>query len=233
MNSLAPFAVLAARPGIPPGRAAAPSLRPPLEFAAGPGEDSGASMSTGPSEEMTRLLRGLFDGDASVRGRLAELVYAELRSIAERELRGLRGRTLQPTALVHEAWLKLALGEQQFESRRHFFGVAAKAMRTVLVDHVRAGRAQKRGGERERCVLDDSIAFLEGGEVELLDLDLALSQLEREDADLARWVEMRFFSGMTHAEIAAVEGCSESTIERGWRFARAKLRSLLKEGLEP
>ncbi|MBL8728535.1 MAG: sigma-70 family RNA polymerase sigma factor [Planctomycetes bacterium] len=178
--------------------------------------------------EVTLLLRRVADGDTDARARLAELVYHELRGMAARQLRGLQGATLQPTALVHEAWLKIA-GRHDFDNRGHFLGVAGKAMRSVLVDHVRARKAQKRdGGERRE--LDDAIAFLEAGEVDLLDLDLALAELETDDPLLVGLVEMRFFGGMTNAEIAAVQGCSESTVERGWRAARAWLRQRLDGG---
>jgi RNA polymerase sigma factor (TIGR02999 family) len=128
---------------------------------------------------------------------------------------------------VHEAWLKLAGGNADFRSRQHFLGVAAKAMRSVLVDHLRRKRAQKRGGEVHIGSLDEAVVFLEAGEVDLLDLDAALTELEGEAPDLACWVEMRFFSGMTNAEIAAAVGVSESSVERGWRYARARLRSRL------
>lgn len=177
--------------------------------------------------EVTMLLRRLADGDRGSRERLAELVYGELRAMAANQLRGMRGHTLQPTALVHEAWLKLVGSDADFGNRQHFLGVAAKAMRSVLVDHVRRKRADKRGGDAQRVELDETVAFLEAGEVDLLDLDAALAELESDDAMLARLVEMRFFSGMTNAEVAAVEGCSESTIERGWRLARARLRRRL------
>jgi RNA polymerase sigma factor (TIGR02999 family) len=180
--------------------------------------------------ELTMLLHRLAAGDESSRARLAELVYGELRALAGHQLRGMQGHTLQPTALVHEAWLKLAGGDAQFANRQHFLGVAAKAMRSVLVDHIRRKRADKRGGGAEHTPLDETVAFLEAGEVDLLDLDDALADLETDDPVLARVVEMRFFSGMTNKEIAAVEGCSESTIERGWRLARARLRERLAGG---
>lgn len=184
-------------------------------------------MSANPAGEVTVLLQRLAAGQDDARGRLAELVYAELRAIAATQLRGMRGQTLQPTALVHEAWLKLAGGDGDFANRRHFLGVAAKTMRSVLVDHVRRRRADKRGGGVAPTPLDETVGFLEQGEVDLLDLDEALGELERDDPVLARWVEMRFFSGMTNVEIAAVENVSESTVERGWRAARARLRSRL------
>lgn len=178
---------------------------------------------------MTLLLRRVAEGDTDARARLAEVVYHQLRTMAARQLRGMRGATLQPTALVHEAWLKIA-GRDDFANRGHFLGVAGKAMRSVLVDHVRRKRAQKRSGGEARCELDEAVAFLEAGEVDLLDLDLALAELQADDPLLVGVVEMRFFGGMTNAEIAAVQGCSESTIERAWRVARAWLRQRLGGG---
>ncbi len=186
-------------------------------------------MSASPGD-VTLLLQRLAAGQQDARGPLAELVYDELRRLAQGQLRGLRGQSLQATALVHEAWLKLAGGNPDYDNRRHFLGVAGKAMRSVLVDHVRRRRAEKRGGQVETTSLDEATTFLEAGEVDLLDLDLALAELERDDEILVRWVEMRFFGGMTNAEIAAAEGVSESTIERGWRAARARLRSRLTGG---
>jgi len=131
---------------------------------------------------------------------------------------------------VHEAWLRLAGGDGDFANRGHFLGVAAKAMRSVLVDHVRQRRSEKRGGGAPTTPLDEAAAFLEADEVDLLDLDEALGELERDEPDLARWVELRFFSGMTVPEIAVVDAVSESTVERGWRYARARLRSRLGGG---
>ena len=177
--------------------------------------------------EVTVLLQCMAAGDSAAHARLADLVYIELRAIAAGQLRGMRGQSLQPTALVHEAWLKLVGSGADYGSRRHFLGVAAKAMRSVLVDHVRARRAEKRGGEVAHTPIDEAVVFLEGGEVDLLDLEQALGELETDDPQLARWVEMRFFGGMTNAEVAALEAVSESTVERGWRAARARLRSRL------
>jgi RNA polymerase sigma factor (TIGR02999 family) len=180
--------------------------------------------------EVTQLLRRLSTGDASARGRLIEIVYAELRRLAAAHLGGARGGTLQPTALVHEAWLRLQGGTGEFASSRHFLGVASKAMRSVLVDHARARHTAKRGGGEAPGVLDEAVAWLEAGEVELLDLDAALEALERDDPELARVVELRFFGGLSHEEIAAAEGCSLSTVERRWRLARARLRRDLLGG---
>ncbi|MCC6410002.1 MAG: sigma-70 family RNA polymerase sigma factor [Planctomycetes bacterium] len=179
--------------------------------------------------EATLLLRRIADGDAGARARLVELVYGELRRLAASQLRGARGETLQPTALVHEAWLRLADADA-FSDRRHFFAVASKAMRSVLVDHVRAKRTQKRGGGEQASPLDETVAHLEAGETDLLDLNVALEELEREDPELARLVELRFFGGLSHEEVAAAEGTSLSTIERRWRLARAWLARRLGGG---
>ena len=178
--------------------------------------------------EVTRLLDAWAGGDHAAFDGLFPLLYPQLKRIAGSHLRSERqGHTLQPTALVHEAWLKMVGSEGNFTNRQHFLGVASKAMRSVLVDHVRRKRAEKRGGQAQQTSLDDTVAFLEAGEVDLLDLDAALAELERDDPDLARCVELRFFSGMTNAEIAAFERCSESTIERAWRLARARLHRRL------
>ena len=189
------------------------------------------AMTNAPSTEVTTLLRRIAEGCATARGQLAEIVYAELRGMAAAQLKGMRGHTLQPTALVHEVWLRLH-GGGDFASRQHFLGVAAKAMRSVLIDHRRRRHADKRGGDRERTPLDAVVLFLERDEIDLLDLDVALIALEHEDPQLARLVELRFFSGMSHAEIAAVEQCSVSTVERGWRLARAFLHQRLHRSHE-
>lgn len=178
--------------------------------------------------DVTTLLRRMADGCDTSRGRLAAMLYDELRAMAAAHLRGMKGHTLQPTALVHEAWLRLAGADADYASRNHFLGVAAKAMRSVLVDHVRRSRAEKRGGDRRRTTLDEVVLFLERDEVDLLDLDAALHELAREDESLANLVELRFFSGLSHPEIAAVERCSLSTVERGWRLARAFLHQRLR-----
>jgi len=180
--------------------------------------------------EVTLLLRRIAAGQAEAKGRLADLVYGELRELAERQLRGMRQHTLQPTALVHEAWMRLAGAGGEYANRGHFLGVAAKAMRSVLVDHVRRARSEKRGGGVETTQLDEAAAFFAADEVDLLDLDQALGELERDEPDLARWVELRFFSGMTVSEIANLDAVFESTVERGWRYARARLRSRLGGG---
>lgn len=157
--------------------------------------------------------------------RLFEQVYDRLRSLASGALRGERdGHTLQTTGLVHEAYVKLTEGGVVWKDRGHFFGLAARAMRQILVDHARRRGRQKRGGEWQRTTLDASIlAGPQGSTVEVLDVHRALEKLAVEHPDLERIVEMRFFAGLENREIAEISGVSERTIERHWRFARAWL----------
>lgn len=177
------------------------------------------------TQEATALLARFASGDTEAQARLYEVVCAELRSVAGSMMSEQpAGHTLQPTALVHEAWIRLIAGQQRnFEGRRHFLGVAAKAMRTVLIDHVRSKRTQKRGGHMESRALDEAVAQLEAGDTDLLDLERALQELERDDPELARLVEMRFYGGFSHPDVASALGVSLSKVERMWRLARARL----------
>jgi RNA polymerase sigma factor (TIGR02999 family) len=158
------------------------------------------------------------------------LLYGELHALAEREMRQPAATpTLQPTALIHEAWMRLVGGAPaQFESRTHFASVAARAMRSVLVDHVRRRQAQKRGGGSARIELDDVVELLAERTPDLLALDAALERLTRMDAQLGRLVELRFFAGLSVEETARVLGVSEPTVGRGWRVARMWLRRELE-----
>lgn len=176
-------------------------------------------------EPLTALLRRLESGDRDAQGRLYELVHAELRGRAHRLLLGGPKVTLQTTALVNEAWVKLLSGEHpSWNDRSHFLRVAARAMRSVLVDHARARRADKRGGDRARVALDDVVAAYEERALDLVSLDSALEKLAKFDAQLAELVELRFFAGLEIEETARVLGVSASTVERGWRTARTWLR---------
>ncbi|MCC7011333.1 MAG: sigma-70 family RNA polymerase sigma factor [Planctomycetes bacterium] len=169
-------------------------------------------------------------GDPRAADELFRLVYAELRALAGNYMRGVNpAQTLQPTALVHEAFLRMVSAEQAegWESRAHFLGVAAKAMRSVLVDHARAKHAQKRGGAQNRVALDGLIEELEHTGSDLVSLDDALSALAEVDDELARVVELRFFGGLTIEETAKVMGISTATVERAWRTARLWLRDRL------
>lgn len=177
---------------------------------------------------VTRLLQRISAGESGAADELYAALYDELRQRASAVL-GIRGsHTLQPTAIVHEAWLRIRGHEKDFASRAHFFGVAAKAMRSVLVDHVRARRTQKRGGSG-RVPLDDAVEALETRVPDLVELDEVLRRLEAMDPQLAKIVEVRFFAGLTLAETATTLGISTATVERGWRAARAWLRVALEE----
>ena len=183
--------------------------------------------------EATRLLSRLTSGDAAAAHELLPLLYGQLREIAGRLMGDQRGdHTLQATALVNEAWLKLAGPAQRtdWESRGHFLRVASRAMRSVLVDHARARRSDKRGGpDALRLPLDEALVAAESQVRDLLAFDEALDHLGALDDELAQLVELRFFGGLTHEEIARVLGVSVPTVERRWRTARM----LLRKNLEP
>jgi len=156
---------------------------------------------------------------------LAEL-YEELRDLAARHLKGERaGHTLQPTALVHEAFLRMSARDGvALQGRTHFLAVASIAMRRVLVDHARARVAQKRGGGATHVTVTEANAITEDRTQDVLVVDAALERLAADDARAARIVEMRFFAGMTEGEIAAVMGVSDRWVRKQWSFARAWLR---------
>jgi RNA polymerase sigma-70 factor (ECF subfamily) len=172
------------------------------------------------------LLRAWGGGDLRARDDLLPLVYRELRRRAAGYLRQERhGHTLQPTALVHEAYLRLA-GENQiaWQNRAHFFGMAAQVMRHILVDHARAHQAAKRpGGAALRMTLDDRIGAAQPRDCELLLLDQALDELAQRDPRQGRIVELRYFGGLSEQEVAHVLGLSRATVTRDWQTARAWL----------
>ena len=156
---------------------------------------------------------------------LAERVYGELRRIAGAYMRREQpGQTLQPTALVHEAYLRLAGVGTPWNDLRHFVGIAARSMRQILVERARARGAQKRWGQLDRVSLVESLARLPNGSSDMLPaLDEALSRLERIDAEQARIIELRFFAGLTLEETADATGLSPATLKRRWSLARAWL----------
>lgn len=175
--------------------------------------------------EVTQILDAFDPGDDRSAARLLEAVYAELRSLARHRLAQEQpGQTLQPTALVHEAWLRLqGSSAGSFQSRAHFFAAAAEAMRRILIDAARRKARLKRGGDRKREPLDPDAAVVLPVSIDVLALDEALTRLEREDERKARLVELRFFAGLHLAEIAEVLGVSLATAERDWAYARAWL----------
>lgn len=174
---------------------------------------------------VTALLERAKGGQPAALDELVPLVYGELRRIAGRCMRRERpGQSLQATALVHEAYIRLLKDEGlSFENRAHFLGIAARAMRQILVEHARARDADKRGGERRRITLDDDVASGQPADVDLLALDEVLERLAALNADHARIVELRFFGGLTNEETAAALGISPATVKRAWVVARAWL----------
>ena len=177
-------------------------------------------------QDITGLLDDWGRGDRHALDRLLPVIYAELRRIAARQLRLEReGHTLQPTALVHEAYLRLV--EQRsvdWQSRAHFFGVAAQVMRRVLVDHARMRNYQKRGGKLAHVELDEAATLATEQAAELVALDEALDALARLDPRKSRVVELRYFGGLSAEETAEVLGVSEVTVLREWGRAKAWLR---------
>jgi RNA polymerase sigma-70 factor, ECF subfamily len=175
--------------------------------------------------EVTQLLAQIHAGNKEAEDRLIPLVYAELRRLAAYYLRGERSNhTLQPTALVHEAYLRLTgMHTVDWQSRSHFFATAATVMRRILVDHARAKRAEKREGFREAISLDDALVFSPGRSADLVALDEALDRFAKLDARGSRVVELRFFGGLSEEETAQVLSVSVRTVKRDWRAAKAWL----------
>ena len=178
-----------------------------------------------PPSDITALLDDWGRGDSRALDRLVPLVYAELRRVAARQLRHERdGHSLQPTALVHEAYLRLVDQRQvHWQNRAHFFAVSAQVMRRILVDHARRRKAAKRGDDVERVPLAQDIAAPASDAISVLALDRALERLAAVDPALARIVELRAFGGLTVDEAALVLKVSPSTAKRDWRTARAWL----------
>ena len=175
--------------------------------------------------EVTRILNAIDHGDGKAAEELLPLVYQELRRLAaQKTAHEAAGHTLQPTALVHEAWLRLAGdGDQKWDSRGHFFAAAAESMRRILIETARRKHALKRGVELERVNLDDvEVAILADPEALLL-VNEALEKLEQEDREAAQLVKLRFFAGMTNEEAGKALGVSARTAKRYWTFARAWL----------
>jgi RNA polymerase sigma-70 factor, ECF subfamily len=179
--------------------------------------------------QVTHLLAELRTGKREAESRLIEVVYPELRRIAMRYMRGERpGHSLQATALVNEAYLRLlAEGDRTFQNRSHFFAVAATQMRMILVDHARRKRTQKRQGERVRVELTDILAISEDKLDDVLEIDAALHRLREWDPRQCKIVELRFFAGLTEEEVAEVLDLSPRTVKRDWKVAKAWLHGEL------
>jgi RNA polymerase sigma factor (TIGR02999 family) len=178
-----------------------------------------------PKTEVTRWLRAWEEGERGAEERLLSLIYDELRRMADRYLRHERsGHTLEPTALVHEAYLRLVdQDDLRWQSRSHFFGIAARTMRRILVEHARRRRSAKRGGGRPPVPLEKVGDLAAERPADLVAIDEALRGLAEVDATKASLVELRFFGGLSIEETAQVLGCSRTTVIRGWRVAKAWL----------
>lgn len=182
-------------------------------------------MTTAGPDLVTRLLQDWAGGDRAARDRLMAVVYDELRRIARRYMRKEpAGHTLQPTALVNEAFLRLIDQETSWQNRAHFFAIAAQLMRRILVDRARARGSAKRGGLHERTTLGDVADLGHDRNVDVIALDQALTALAELDPRQGSIVELRFFGGLTIRETAEVLGVSHTIIEREWSLARAWLR---------
>ncbi len=180
--------------------------------------------------EVTRLLKKLTQGDTRAMDRLVPIIYGELREIAHRQLvKEKPGHTLSTTALVHEAYLKLSdLNRVEWQDRTHFFAVAARAMRRILIDYAVKRKAQKRGGERRKVSLDQVDLFDQERSDDLLALDEALRRLSELDERQGRVVECRFFAGMSIEDTAEALQVSPATVKRDWTVARAFLNRELQ-----
>lgn len=196
-------------------------------FRAG-GNDLGSTV----TEQVTALLRAWSGGNPEAAEKLIPIVYDELRGLAARHLRAERGdHTLRPTALVHEAFLKMVdQQEGAFQNRAQFFALAAQAMRRVLLDHARAHLARKRAGGWERVSLDEGMAAAKDPrELDVIALNTALEELQEIDPEKVRLVELRFFGGLSVEEVGEVLGVSPSTVARQWRLTKAWLYHRLEK----
>ena len=182
--------------------------------------------------DVTQLLHAVEHGDPKAAEELLPLVYQELRQLAGHRMAGeAAGHTLQPTALVHEAWLRLAGKDQaQWEGRAHFFAAAAEAMRRILIESARRKARLKRGENPERVELDDLLRITPDRDETLLDMDEALGRLEKENPEKARIVKLKFFVGLTNQEVAETLGVTERTVERAWAYAKAWLFRSMRAG---
>jgi RNA polymerase sigma factor (TIGR02999 family) len=182
--------------------------------------------------DVSRILSAIQHGDPHAAAQLLPLVYDELRGLAAAQLANEQpGQTLDATALVHEAYLRLA-GDRSFADRRHFFRVAAEAMRRILIDRARHKRRARHGGDRARVPLSDVEAAAEASADELLALDEALSRFAATDPVKAELVKLRYYAGLSEADAAAALGISRATASRYWTYARAWLINALEEKTE-
>ncbi len=183
--------------------------------------------------DVTLILDALSKGDPHASGELLPLVYEELRQLAaSRMAREAAGQTLQPTALVHEAWLRLVGdGDRSWQNRAHFFGAAAEAMRRILIDRARRKSRLRRGGNPQRVDLEEINLATTTPDDRVLLIDEALERLEKKDPEIARIVVLKFFGGLTNEEIAEMLDVNERTVRRQWTFAKAWLLENIQDEL--
>jgi RNA polymerase sigma factor (TIGR02999 family) len=183
--------------------------------------------------DVTLILEAVVRGEPLASEELLPLVYDELRQLANARLsHEASGQTLQPTALVHEAWLRLVVdGGRTWQNRAHFFRAAALAMRRILVDRARHKLSIKGGGGQERLNIEDVDLATATPDDKILLIDEALSRLEKEDPDSARIVNLKFFGGLTNSEVGKTLGVTERTVEREWAHAKACLYRLIQKGI--
>lgn len=183
--------------------------------------------------EVTQLLKAMNDGDRAAADRLLPLVYAELHRLATSYMRRERqDHTLQPTALINEAYMRLAKEDLDWQNREHFIGIAAHVMRRVLVDYARAHKAQIRGGELRRVELEEGLAISDERTEETLALDEALNRLAEANPRQAKVVELRYFGGLSMEQIAAALAIAPRTVKRDWALARIWLFKELRKNPE-
>ena len=175
--------------------------------------------------DVTHILNAIEQGDAKAADKLLPLVYGELRRLAAMKMsHESPGQTLQATALVHEAYIRLVeVKDQNWQGRTHFFTAAAEAMRRILIDNARRKQRLKRGGAQQRVGLDSTNIAVEGSSIDHIALDEALTKLAKEEPTIAELVKLRYFAGLTLEEIAYILGISRRTADRYWAFARAWL----------
>lgn len=189
-------------------------------------------MESAPSQAVTQILSALQVGEDCDTDALLRIVYHELRRLASARLsQEATGQTLQPTALVHEAYLRLVGGDDQqpWDSRGHFFAAAAEAMRRILIDNARRKAAVKHGGEHQRLELTDADAVASAPNLKLLALDEAITELEKQEPRKAELVKLRYFAGLEETEAAAALGISRATASRWWAFSKAWLFERMSE----
>jgi RNA polymerase sigma factor (TIGR02999 family) len=181
-------------------------------------------------EHVTQILDAVGAGDPQAADKLLSLLYGELRKLAAQKMANEPpGQTLQPTALVHEAWLRLVgSGQEHWNNRGHFFGAAAEAMRRILVERARKKARVRHGGQLERVDLDHVMVAVQDNDDTILAIDEALEKLAAQSPAKAGVVKLRYFAGMEHAQIAEVLGVSEPTVRRHWAYARSWLYAELK-----